>query len=142
MLGGYKFVYVVVSSTSSKKEKSKGDQEQENSNDLRDPALEQEERLLAVDEELLDDEDKEIMEIKKKEALVPQEHRETIDEGCTRKLISIDETSKLSFTLMCCSLTVKNDCVIVLIWLAIIHFKKIVGRASVWVRVVSGGSNT
>lgn len=101
MLCGYKFVYVVVSSTSSKKEKSKGDQEQENSNDLRDPALEQEERLLAVDEELLDDEDKEIMEIKKKEALVPQERRETIDEGCTRKLISIDETSKLSFTLMC-----------------------------------------
>lgn len=32
-------------------------------------------------------------EIKKKEALVPQERRETIDETCTRKLISIDETN-------------------------------------------------
>jgi len=97
-----KFVYVVVSSTSSKKQKNKEDQEQENPNDLRDPTMEQRERLLAVDEELLDDEDKEIMdkEIKKKEALVPQERRETIDETCTRKLISIDETSKLSFTLM------------------------------------------
>ena len=124
MLGGYKFVYNVVSSTSSKKEKSKGDQAQENSNDLRDPAMEQKERLLAVDEELLDDEDKEIMEIKKKEAPEPQERRETIDEACTRKLISIDETSKLSFTLIHsnvftlwrnCSSTVENDDVIVLI---------------------------
>ena len=59
--------------------------------------MEQKERLLAVDEELVDDEDK---EIKKKEALVSQERRETIDEGCTRKLISIDETSKLSFILI------------------------------------------
>ena len=59
--------------------------------------MEQKERLLAVDEELVDDEDK---EIKKKEALVSQERRETIDEGCTRKLLSIDETSKLSFTLI------------------------------------------
>lgn len=101
MLGGYKFVFVVVSSTRSKKEKSKGDEEQENSNDLRDPAVEQEERLRAMDEELLDDEDKEIMEIKKKESREPQERRETIDEACTRKLISIDETSKFSFTLMC-----------------------------------------
>ena len=86
--------------------------------------MEQEERLLAVDEELHDDEDKEIMEIKKKEALVPQELRETIDEACTRKLISIDETSKLSFTLIhsdvftlrrSCSLAAENDCVFVLI---------------------------
>ena len=109
MLGGYKFLYVV-SSTGSKKERNKEDQDQENRNDLRDPAMEQEERLHAVDEDLpLDDEDNEIMEIKKKEDLVPQGRGETIDEACTRKLISIgtdgtdetDETSKLSFTLMC-----------------------------------------
>jgi len=92
-----KFAHVV-SSTSSKKQKSEEEQEQENPNDLRDPTMEQRERLLAVDEELLDDEDKEIM---KKEALVPQDRRDTIDKMCTRKLISIDETSKVSFTLMC-----------------------------------------
>ena len=98
MLDSCKFLNVVGSSTSNVKQKNKEDQEQENPNDLRDPALEQSERLLAVDEELVDDEDKEIM---KNEAPVPQECRETIDELCTRKLISIDETSKLLFTLIC-----------------------------------------
>lgn len=98
MLGSCKFLNVVGSSTSRGKQKNKEDQEQENPNDLRDPAVEQIERLLAVDEELVDEEDKEIM---KNEAPVPQEYRETIDELCTRKLISIDETSKLLFTLMC-----------------------------------------
>lgn len=98
MLGSCKFLNVVGSSTSSAKQKNKEDQEQENPNDLRDPAVEQIERLLAVDEELVDEEDKEIM---KNEAPVPKEFRETIDELCTRKLISIDETSKLLFTLMC-----------------------------------------
>lgn len=47
-----------------------------------------------MDEELLDDEDREIM---KKKALVPQERRDTIDERCTRKLISIDETKVKPF---------------------------------------------
>ena len=94
-------MYVVISSTGSKKERSKEDQDQENQNELRDPAMEQEERLLAVDEDLLDDEDKEIMEIKKKEDLVPQGREKTVDKAFTRKLICIDETGKLSFTLMC-----------------------------------------
>jgi len=90
--------FYVVSFTNSKKQRDKEDQEQENPNDLRDPAMEQRERLLAVDEELLDEEDKEIMKI---EDPVPQECREAINGPCTRKLISIDETSKLLFTLMC-----------------------------------------
>ena len=51
-----------------------------------------------MDEEPVDDEDKEIM---KNEALALQGHRETSDDPCTRKLISIDETSKLLFTLIC-----------------------------------------
>ena len=88
----------VVSFTSSKKPKDKEDQEQENPNDLRDPGMEQRERLLAVDEELPDDEDK---EIRKNEAPALQKCRETINEPFTRRLISIDETGTLLFTLMC-----------------------------------------
>lgn len=61
--------------------------------------MEQTERLLAVDEERPDEEDEEIM---RDEATLSQDRREKADELSTRKLVCIDETSKLVF--MLCSL--------------------------------------
>ncbi|XP_078352980.1 uncharacterized protein LOC144637775 isoform X2 [Oculina patagonica] len=74
-------------SKQSEKPKSKEVQEEENPNDFREPAMEQKERLLAVDEERPDEEDKEIM---KDEATESQDCKVTAGE--TRKLVCIDET--------------------------------------------------
>ena len=123
--------FYVVSFTNSKKQKDKEDQEQEDPNDLRDPAMEQRERLLAVDEELLDEEDKEIM---KNEAPVPKDRREDINGPCTRKLISIDETSKVLFILMCSLYREIEMIVLFRFGWPIIQLKKVVGRA-----LISGG---
>lgn len=56
--------------------------------------MEQNERLLAVDEERPDEEDVEIMKV---EATVSQDQRQMVDELRTRKLICIDDSSKLVF---------------------------------------------
>ena len=88
--------------------------------------MEQRERLLAVDEELSDEEDKEIM---KNEAPVPKDRREDINGPCTRKLISIDETSKVLFILMCSLYREVEMIVLFRFGWPIIQLKKVVGRA-------------
>lgn len=67
--------------------KNKEDQEQENPNDYRDPSAEQNERLLALDEESPDEDDKEIA---KEECFSSQVH------PCLRKLVCLDENGMIA----------------------------------------------
>ena len=74
------------------KQKSKEDSEQENSSDARDPSVEEEERLLALDKDIYDEEDETIAQD------VANENQESQDSYCgtgERKLVCLDETSKL-----------------------------------------------
>lgn len=68
-------------------QKNKEDQEQENPNDYRDPSAEQNERLLALDEESPDEDDKEIA---KEECFSSQ------DLPCLRKLVCLDENGMIA----------------------------------------------
>ena len=68
-------------------QKNKEDQEQENPNDYRDPSAEQNERLLALDEESPDEDDKEIA---KEECFSSQ------DLPCLRKLECLDENGMIA----------------------------------------------
>ena len=78
------------------KQKSKEDSEQENSSDARDPSVEEEERLLALDKDIYDEEDETIAQD------VANESQESQDSYCgtgERKLVCVDETSK--FLMLC-----------------------------------------
>ena len=86
-----------------KKKKSKDNQDQsENPNDFKDPSVEQRERLLATDEEIADEEDKEIAN----KAKLPGSRDSSSKGRCLRNLVCIDESSKifvlpqLSYTLL------------------------------------------
>ena len=67
--------------------KNKEDQEQENPNDYRDPSAEQNERLLALDEETPDEDDKEIAK---------EECFSSPDRPCLRKLVCLDENGMIA----------------------------------------------
>lgn len=86
-----------------KRKKSKGDQDKsENPNDLKDPSVEQKERLLATDEVIADEEDKEIA----KKSTFPASRVSSFKGRCLRNLVCFDKSSKilvspqLSYTLL------------------------------------------
>ena len=82
--------YLDFSSPGKEKQKKKEDQDQsENPNDFKDPSVEQNERLLALDEEIADEEDKEIA----KSEAVRSVERPSL--RCRRNLVCIDESSKV-----------------------------------------------
>ena len=89
------FSYVNFRPAESDKQKGKKDQDQqENSNDARDPSAEQKERLLAVDEEIADEEDQSIA----KEEDISSKSQAPLSVQCLRSLVCLHETSKF-FTL-------------------------------------------
>ena len=87
------------SSAGKDKQKSKEDQDQsENPSDFKDPSVEQKERFLATDEDIADEEDKEIAT-----ALpLPQVSTPQVSPSrqCLRNLICIDETSEVLILLL------------------------------------------
>ena len=85
------FFYVNFRPAESDKQKRKKDQDQqENSNDARDPSVEQKERLLALDEEIADEEDQSIA----KEEEISSKSQAPLSVQCLRSLVCLDETSK------------------------------------------------
>ena len=87
----------------SDKQKGKKDQDQpENSNDARDPSAEQKERLLAVDEEIADEEDQSIA----KEEDISRKSQAPLSVQCLRSLVCLDETSKFFYVRVMVSQTI------------------------------------
>ena len=88
------FSYVNFRPAESDKQKGKKDQDQqENSNDARDPSAEQKERLLALDEEIADEEDQSIA----KEEEISSKSQAPLSVQCLRSLVCLDETSKFFY---------------------------------------------
>ncbi len=90
----YIITHVDFSSTGNAKQKSKDEQDQENPNDFRDPSVEEKERLLAVDKDITDEEDEDIVKD------VVTDLKEAVSETTNlrlweRKLVCVDETSKV-----------------------------------------------
>lgn len=86
--------YVDFSSAGKAKQKSKDEQDQENPNDFRDPSVEEKERLLAVDKDIFDEEDEEIVKD------VVTDLKDPVSEVTNlrpweRKLVCVNETSKV-----------------------------------------------
>ena len=100
MLARHAFFPRYFSSAESDWKKGTKDEDlQENPNDFRDPSVEHKERLLALDEEIADEEDKEIA---KEEDTTSQDPPHV---QCLRNLVCLDEKGKELFyfsgTLMC-----------------------------------------
>ena len=90
-LSGFVLIHFNCSSVGEVKQKKKEDQDQlENPSDFKDPSVEQKERLLAIDEEIADDED---VEIAKTEPFASQ-NRSSLS-PYLRYLVCSDETSKV-----------------------------------------------
>ena len=80
------------SSPEKTKEKKKDDHDQENPSDFSDPSAEQKERLLNIDEEIADDDDKEIAKMETKAS-----EYSDISSQCLRSLVYVDKSSKVYF---------------------------------------------
>ena len=80
------------SSPEKTKEKKKDDHDQENPSDFSDPSAEQKERLLNIDEEIADDDDKEIAKMETKAS-----EYSDISSRCLRSLVYVDKSSKVYF---------------------------------------------
>ena len=86
-----RLIHLYLSSAGKVKQKKKEDQDQlENPSDFKDPSVEQKERLLAIDEEIADEED---IEIAKTEPSASQD-RPSLPQYL-RYLVCTDETSKV-----------------------------------------------
>ncbi|XP_068728425.1 NFX1-type zinc finger-containing protein 1-like [Montipora capricornis] len=81
-----------ISSPEKTKEKKKDDHEQENPSDFSDPSAEQKERLLNIDEEIADDDDKEIAKMETKASVYSD-----ISSRCLRSLVYVDKSKLESF---------------------------------------------
>ena len=76
----------------SDQQKTKEDQDQqENPNDARDPSVEQRERLLALDEEIADEEDQSIA----KEEETSCKSQAPLSVQCLRSLVCLDDAGKV-----------------------------------------------
>ena len=76
----------------SDQQKTKEDQDQqENPNDARDPSVEQRERLLALDEEIADEEDQSIA----KEEESSSKSQAPLSVQCLRSLVCLDDAGKV-----------------------------------------------
>ena len=100
MLARRAFFLRYFSSTERDQKKGKKDEDlQENPNDFRDPSVEHKERLLALEEEIADEEDKEIAKEEDTSSQDPPHVQ------CLRNLVCLDEKGEVLFyfssTLMC-----------------------------------------
>ena len=87
------------------KQKRKEDPEQENPSDARDPFVEEKERLFALDKDICDEEDKTIAQHFANE---DQERRDSYCGTRERKLVGVDESSKL--LLLCFKTRILRGC--------------------------------
>ena len=78
------------------KQKRKEDPEQENPSDVRDPSVEEKERLLALDKPICDEEDEKIaQDVANEEQERGDSYIDSYRGTRERKLVCVDETSKL-----------------------------------------------
>ena len=84
------FVYFRPAESGQRKKKEDQDQ-QENPTDARDPSVEQRERLLALDEEIADEEDQSIA----KEEEISCKSQAPLSVQCLRSLVCLDDAGKV-----------------------------------------------
>ena len=91
------------------KQKSKEDPEQENPSDVRDPLVEEKERLLALDTPICDEEDEKIaQDVANEEQERGDSYIDSYRGTRERKLVCVDETSK--FLLFCFETRILRGC--------------------------------